>query len=96
MEHIVATSSGLKSADAVIVARPCLYMGMTVLAGADIAQGILYDNATAATGVVIAKVRAPINLSTHEHTTNGVECSNGLYLDISGTTAEVIVYYSLL
>jgi hypothetical protein len=94
--HIIATSSGIKTADGAIVARPCLYLGMTVLAGADIATGLLYDNATAASGKAIDKVRSAATLSQHVHTTNGIECNNGLYLDISGTDAEVIVYYSLL
>lgn len=92
------TSSGLKTADGVIVNRPCRLHGIMVGAdGTNAATVVLHDNASAASGTVVAKAIVDAT-ATHEnwHSDVGVECSNGLYLNIDGTGAEVIVHYSLL
>lgn len=91
------TSSGLQTADGVISNAPGRLHGVSVGAdGTNAATVIIYDNASAASGVVLAKVIIDAT-STHESVVLpdcGVEANNGLYLDIGGTGAEVVVYYS--
>lgn len=93
-----ANSSGLKTADGVIVAKPCIYWGMSAGAdGTNAATVILYDNEAAASGTVIDKVIVDAT-ATREGSAPaiGVICNKGIYLDIGGIGAEVVVYYSLL
>lgn len=90
-----ATSSGLKSADAAIMAMPGKLCGVILLAdGTNAATLIIYDNASAASGTVLAK------LSVDAGTTESqiqlpipVVCNNGIYCDVGGTDAAYIVYY---
>lgn len=91
------TSSGLKTADGVISNAAGRLHGLCVgTDGTNAATIIVYDNATAASGTVLAKVVVDAT-ATHENIMlpeQGVECLNGLYLDVTGTGAEVVVYYS--
>lgn len=93
-----ATSSGLKSSDSVISARPCRLMSVQVIAdGTNAATAILYDNASAASGTVVAKIIVDATLTYEAFTSDcGIECSNGLYLDIGGTGAECVVHFAPL
>lgn len=94
---VPCTSSGLKTADAAIVARPCLLHGVVVIqasAGSDIK---LYDNAASAAGTLLTELTIAVNsTSGSQMFNNPVECSNGIYADVSGSGAGYIVYYSLL
>lgn len=95
--HIIATSSGLKTADGAICARPCILHGIKLIAGSTASAAVLYDHASAASGKVVGKAKADPALESGDDCTDlMVECNNGLYLDISGTDAEAIVYFSLL
>jgi hypothetical protein len=98
--EILATSSGLKSADAVICARPCVFLGVVVLGdGTNTCNVVMYDNASAASGTVVgkAKVKAGDMMNYLPSAgEGGVVCNAGLYADVTGTGAEYIVYYSLL
>jgi hypothetical protein len=88
------TSSGLKTSDGVIYAGPCRLKGVQVGAdGTNAATAILYDNASAASGTVVSKVIVDATL-THENHAMDIICNNGLYLDIGGTGAEVIVEFA--
>lgn len=91
-----AQSSGLLAADGIVYAGPCYFWG--VVAGADNTNAgsvILYDNASAASGTVISKVIVDAT-TTNAGSMPGVPvyCKNGLYLDIGGTGAECVVYFS--
>lgn len=90
-------SSGLKSADGVICDRPCILHSVQVVAdGTNAATAILYDNASAASGTVVAKIITDATLTYDDFTpSNGVQCNKGLYLDLGGTGCEVIVHFSL-
>lgn len=92
------TSSGLKNADAAIVTRPCKLHGLMVGAdGTNAATVIIYDNKSAASGTVLAKlVVAATQTYGNWLSEIGVEAKNGLYLDIGGTGAEVVIHYSLM
>lgn len=94
----VATSSGLKSSSAVIAARPARLLGLQVLAdGTNAATVIIYDNASAASGTILAKVIVDATLTAQDARIPlcGVAANNGIYASISGTGAECIVHYSL-
>lgn len=91
------TSSGLKSASAVISNRPCLIHGFTLLQASAAATLIIYDNATTNSGTVIEQVNNNTNTSTVSVKLNHpVECSNGAYAAVTGTGANYIVHYSPL
>jgi hypothetical protein len=91
-------SSGLLTADGAVRVGKGFLLGFTVnndAGGVNDATGILYDNASAASGTVLAKlVAAATEVSSVSITfPNPIQCENGIFLDITGTGAEVIVYY---
>ncbi len=97
MSRCTYTSSGLKAADAAIVTRPCLLHSLVLIPAAADSSIIVYDNAGAASGLAVAKLTALANTASVSHNLGeGVECLNGLYVDVSGSAAGYIVYYSLL
>lgn len=90
-----STSSDLQTADVAIYARPCALTGIQVNPAAADATLIIYDNASAASGVVLAKVlvKASTSGTTVRLPEGGVAARNGLYADTTGAAAEFIVYY---
>jgi len=88
-------SSGLKAADAVIQTGRNRINAITLLGdGTNAASVIVYDNASAASGVVLAKVTAlAATRFTHVLFENPVVAEYGIYADVSGTGAEYIIYY---
>lgn len=93
-------SSGLKSADAAILARPGRLMGLHLLGnGTDACSVVLYDNASAASGKELAKLA--LKTSAGDLTLSaiipdgGIVCNNGIYADLTdaGTAARYIVHY---
>lgn len=91
------TSSGLKTADAAIVARPCILHSVTLIAAAANSSVVLYDHASAASGTVVAKIDILIAQEKTFHLADlNIECSKGIYMDITGASAEAIINYSLL
>lgn len=95
---VPSQSSGLKSADTAICARPCILMGVQLLADAtNAATVVLYDHATAASGTVIDKVKV-IATGVYEESkhSDGVVCQNGIYADVTGTGAEYIVHFKVI
>lgn len=93
-----STSSGLKSASAVIMAMPGTLMGLTVLTdGTNDATVTLYDNSSAASGLVLAKLKVKGEDLSKELVVAecGIVCNNGIYAEVSGTGAECIVQYCL-
>lgn len=94
MGHTSSRSSGLKTADAVITATRNKINAITLIGGSTSSSVILYDNATAASGLVVAKITQPTqNVTTHIIFENPVICEEGIYADVTGTAAEYIVYY---
>lgn len=96
MAYLQSTSSGLKNADGAIVTQPCKIHAITLNPGTTASSAILYDNASAASGTVAFKIVGAANdTSCHAHLDVPVACQNGIYLDISGTGADCVIYYSL-
>lgn len=95
--QVNAISSGRNTADAAIKASAGKVWGVTLEAAAADSYVILYDNASAASGTVLAKVMIDVSLegstSTKHISLPGVPASNGIYADVNGTSAAYIVYY---
>jgi len=92
-----ATSSGLKSADAAILDAPGRLLGVQVIGdGTNAATVLIYDNASAASGTVLAKLIVDAGLTYVDMNVpvEGIVCNNGIYADVSGTGAEYIVLFS--
>lgn len=95
--HFMVTSSDLKSADAAISAIGGYLHGVYLISDASNACSvIIYDNKSAASGTVLAKLSIPASTTAPQFITfnNPVSANNGIYADVSGTGANYIVYYS--
>lgn len=94
-----STASGRKTADAAIMAAPGRLMGLILENdGTNACSVILYDNATAASGTVLAKMAfsaSAVGVLTAPACipVDGVVCQNGIYADVTGTGAAYEVYY---
>lgn len=91
------TSSGLKTADALILTGSGWLMGVVLNTGTADSSVIVYDN-TSAAGTVVAK--ATINAGTEAGDAGReylfpvpVRVGTGIYADVGGTAAEYIVYF---
>lgn len=90
-----ATSSGLKTTDSAIHPRPAKLVAVTIVPAAADSTLVVYDHPSAASGTVLAKVF--VKASTASQTilfTRPIEANNGIYADVTGASAEYIVYYS--
>lgn len=89
-----STSSGLKTADAVIATGKNRINAVTLIGGSTASSVILYDNASAASGTVLAKATQPTSgVTTHIIFDNPIMAHAGIYADVTGTSAEYIVYF---
>lgn len=97
MAHEQITTSGLQTADGGgAITQPCYLHAVTIVPAAAASSIVLYDNATAASGTVLAKVQGVANGETvTQMFDNPVFCSNGIYGDVTGASAAFIFYYSL-
>lgn len=92
-------SSGLKTADAAIMAKPGYFGGLFVMTdGTNAATAVAYDNATTNTGTELAKLVVPgATLFAQEvPPAPGVYCSNGIYVDMTvggGGSMSYFVWY---
>ena len=91
-------SSGLKSADAAILAVPGKVVGIQLIPdGTNACSLIIYDHASSASGTVVLKVALPAS-STQDNTVmlnHPILCHSGIYADVTGTGANYIVHYSV-
>ncbi len=96
--HQPVTNSGSKTADGVICAIPCYLHGVVLQNdGTNASSVVVYDNASAASGTVIAKLALPASSTTLTHPlvfSHPVIANNGLYIDVTGTGCAVHVYYA--
>ena len=87
-------SSGLKTTDAIIAVGKNRINAVTLIGGSTASSVIIYDNASSASGTVLAKLTQATNLVTTSMIfTNPIYAENGIYADVSGTAAEYIVHY---
>lgn len=90
-------TSGVKAADAVILAVRGYFYGIEIITdGTNSAAVIVYDNATAASGTVVFKGTVP-GASNFGGALfiQPVEMFNGIYVDMTGTGMNYIVYYKI-
>ncbi len=79
--------------DGIIVAAPCILRGVSVYSTTAAGRAIVYDNASAAAGKVVADIGAATQYDTAITPPLEVRCEKGLYVNL--TTASVTVYYEL-
>lgn len=90
-------SSGLKTSDAAISAIGGYLHGVYVISDAtNVASVVIYDNASGASGTVLAKLSIPATTTAPQFITfnTPITANAGIYADVSGTGANYIVYYS--
>lgn len=98
-----ATSSGLKTADAVIYAGPCRLLGVQLIGdGTNASSVILYDHAASASGLEVSKLALPAGTAGAGQCfadcnipPGGVYCNSGIFADVAGTNAKYIVLFSI-
>lgn len=89
-----AYSSDLKSASAVILARPGKLCSITLIQAAAASTLIIYDNATTNSGRVLAQINTTINTDAKNHSfVVPVVAMNGLYAALTGSGAAYVVTY---
>ena len=92
------TSSGLKTTDTAIIAMPGRLLSVHLITdGLAACTLTIYDNASAASGLVLAKLAVPIGVRYLEAglPEEGIVANAGIYADVSGAGAEYIVSYTL-
>jgi hypothetical protein len=90
------TSSGLRTADAAILARGGLVHAVTIIPAAAASSVAIYDNASAGSGTVLAQVNAVANgESVTVEFSNPIAANLGIYADVTGASASYIVHYSI-
>ena len=87
-------SSGLLDADTAVLANKGKVCGITLIQAEAACYVIVYDNASAASGTVLAKVAMNTNAaSTSVMFSIPIVASNGIYVDVDGAGANFIVHY---
>jgi hypothetical protein len=78
--------------DAAALDRPGTLLGVNVAAGSAAASVTIFDNATAASGDIVAIVKATSNNSrAWEIPQGGIALKNGAFVQVSGTGASAFV-----
>jgi hypothetical protein len=73
------------TATAAVVAIPCTYRGLSIRDASGATNTVkLYDNASAASGTVLAAFQLAANASALDSVPDGVRCANGIYLQATG------------
>lgn len=90
-----STSSGLLAADTAVSARPAAVTSVTLVGdGTNAATVVVYDNATTNSGKAVAKLAvSATNPTAVIQLHSPISCINGIYADLTGTGAGVIVTY---
>lgn len=88
-----STSSGLIAADGAIRAQPCTLTCVQLIGGSDAATVVIYDNPSAASGTVLAKLKVAAETSVSVSFESPVLANYGLYADVTGTAVGCIVSY---
>lgn len=90
-----STTSGDITADGVVLNKPGRLDSCIVIAdGTNAASVILYDNASAASGTVLARVSIPATGVYQVFLSEaGIIANKGIYADVTGTGCIVIVHF---
>jgi hypothetical protein len=91
---ITSRSSGLQTASAVIAAKPARLVDLSVYTAAAEVTVTCYDNASAASGTIIAKAVVPALVKGGgDSKPVPVPAVKGIYCSMSGAGGTYIVYY---
>lgn len=96
MSHINSSkSSGAKIADGVILDQPGKLTSVILTGdGTNAATLLVYDNASAASGTLLASLSVDAGLVYESFCPHfPIDALNGIYIDIGGTGASAIVHY---
>lgn len=87
-----ATSSGAKTADAVIYAAPAILQFIDIMPpAAGVATLKIYDHPSAASGTLLATVEVAAGMnSVSVNLTTARRALTGLYADLTGTTTYIV------
>lgn len=89
------TSSDLLTADTAVCATSGLLYGVTLIPAAAASTVVIYDNPSAASGKVMAKVQAVANgESVYIGFNSPVGANTGIYADVAGASAAFIVHFA--
>lgn len=88
------TSSGLKTTSGVVYANTATLHSVVLFAAAATATAIVYDNASAGSGTVLAKLSAVAGTSATFQLEQGVVCNNGIYVALTGTGGEAVLHFA--
>lgn len=95
-----ATSSGLLTATTQIATRSCILYGFQINVAAADGTIVLYNSPVStsdATKVVDKHLLKANNSGDNQwFGENGIYCDKGLYITLSGSGAEMVVYYNLV
>jgi len=89
----MAVASSTKASSGAVKASPGMLAGVILAAGSDTATVIIYDNASAGSGTVLAKLTAVTNTSASVIFPAPVVASKGIYAALTGTAVSVSVLY---
>ncbi len=81
------------TADSVIKAAAGQLVACVLTGGSAAATLTLYDNATIASGTVLAVIKAPVNTSFAWAPPTSYVAANGIFADIAGTGADATVVF---
>jgi len=96
--YCVPSSEILAATPAAAYAGPCYLVGALLISDAtNDPKVILYDNATEASGTVLAELTFDVSargiFTLSFFPPKGIRCENGIWVVVSGDNASVIVYY---
>jgi hypothetical protein len=73
------------TATGAVVATPCTYRGLSIRDASGATNTVtLYDNPSAASGIVLASFQLAANASALDSVPDGVRCAAGIYLQATG------------
>lgn len=89
-----AAAHAAVTADGVVKAAPGQLVSVLLTAGdAAAASVVLYDNASAASGTILATLKAAQGTTVQWSPSSSYSCANGIYADITGAGAAAYVVY---
>lgn len=89
-----STSSGAIAVGTTsVVTRPCRLMSMIVVGGSAASTITVYDNASAASGTVLAAFSCAASTTWSDHFGDGLVANNGLTVVVAGTAAVGYIGY---
>ena len=92
--HVQSSGAIPVTAATVVANRPSFICAVLLTPAAAASTVTLYDNASAASGTVLAVLTAPANSATVSLSVERtIECLNGITAVVTGTAAQAIVYF---